>query len=101
MVQALSLLQLRSVTLLCLVRCRPAVVDREGHGDLVKRQRHITSQLPPCLFVPHTIQSWQSLGSSPVAGEALATIGICTLDAVLQAGHLMLRLHVVACGQHS
>jgi hypothetical protein len=48
--------------------------------------RMLTASLPPCLFVPHTVAAWRSPqhGQAVVAGEALATIGVCTLAALLQ-----------------
>jgi hypothetical protein len=49
------------------------------------RQRAITRTLPPCLFVPHTIKPWRSRDGA-LAGEVLATVGVCTLDALLLAG---------------
>lgn len=74
--------------------CAPAVVQHCGYAAAVQRQRAITRSLPPCLFVPHTVKAWH--GGTAVAGEALATIAICTLDAVLQAsaggGELCMRL---------
>jgi hypothetical protein len=56
----------------------------------------ITQQLPPCLFVPHTVKAWHAPCSSSssgshqqcvpaiVAGEALATVGVSTLASLLQ-----------------
>jgi hypothetical protein len=48
--------------------------------------RRLTASLPPCLFVPHTVAAWRSPqhGQAVVAGEALATVGVCTLAALLQ-----------------
>eukprot|EP00879_Flechtneria_rotunda_P004427 GHRR01004678.1.p1 GENE.GHRR01004678.1~~GHRR01004678.1.p1 ORF type:complete len:470 (+),score=165.57 GHRR01004678.1:34-1410(+) len=71
-----------------------AVEDR-GTGQPLARARRLSAGLPPCLFVPHTIAAWHSPpssgpGSAPaaVAGEALATVGVCTMAALLQGGPL-------------
>eukprot|EP00878_Enallax_costatus_P013880 GHUV01014515.1.p1 GENE.GHUV01014515.1~~GHUV01014515.1.p1 ORF type:complete len:400 (+),score=6.70 GHUV01014515.1:1-1200(+) len=66
-----------------------AVEDR-GLGQTVSRARRVTEKLPPCLYVPHTVAAWHSprIGAAVVAGEALATTGICTLAALLQGGPL-------------
>ena len=84
------------------------MVEARGLSVAVSRMRHITQQLPPCLFVPHTVKAWRfpdssssSSGSSSkqqrgqqqqrqqcvpavVAGEALATVGVSTLASLLQ-----------------
>ena len=63
-----------------------AVVQDRGLSQAVIRARQVTASLPPCLFVPHTVATWSSPSSGPavVAGEALATVGVCTLAALLQ-----------------
>lgn len=65
------------------------VVEARDLSQAVSRTRRITRQLPPCLFVPHTVKAWHSPASSSglpavVAGEALATVGVSTLASLLQ-----------------
>jgi hypothetical protein len=76
------------------------VVEAKGLSLAVSRMRRITQQLPPCLFVPHTVKAWHTPPSSSssssggqqqqqcapavVAGEALATVGVSTLASLLQ-----------------
>ncbi|KAF8060315.1 protein phosphatase 2C [Scenedesmus sp. PABB004] len=68
------------------------VVERRGLGASVARARRVAASLPPCLFVPHTVAAWAAPrprgGPAVVAGEALATVGVCTLAALLQGGPL-------------
>lgn len=63
-----------------------AAVQQRGLSEAVERMRRLTAGLPPCLFVPHTVAAWRSPehGQAVVAGEALATVGVCTLAALLQ-----------------
>jgi hypothetical protein len=63
-----------------------AAVQQRGLSEAVMRMRRLTASLPPCLFVPHTVAAWRSPehGQAVVAGEALATVGTCTLAALLQ-----------------
>ena len=76
-----------------------AVVEGRGLSQAIARMRRITQQLPPCLFVPHTVKAWHAPCSSSsggsggqhqqcvpaiVAGEALATVGVSTLASLLQ-----------------
>jgi hypothetical protein len=79
-----------------------AVMEAKGLSLAVSRMRRITQQLPPCLFVPHTVKAWhtppsssssggqqqqqqqQECGPAVVAGEALATVGVSTLASLLQ-----------------
>eukprot|EP00882_Tetradesmus_deserticola_P006856 GHRQ01007222.1.p1 GENE.GHRQ01007222.1~~GHRQ01007222.1.p1 ORF type:complete len:320 (+),score=136.27 GHRQ01007222.1:462-1421(+) len=65
-------------------------VQQRGLSEAVVRMRRITRGLPPCLFVPASVASWVSpqAGQAVVAGEALATVGVCTLAVLLQAGPL-------------
>jgi hypothetical protein len=76
----------------------PAVVEARGLSQSISRMRRITQQLPPCLFVPHTVKAWHcpcsssssssSLAPAVIAGEALATVGVTTLASLLQEGPL-------------
>jgi len=54
-------------------------VESRHLGPAVLRSRALTRALPPCLFVPHTVASWQGEGGA-YAGEVLATMGVCTLQ---------------------
>lgn len=72
--------------------CPTAGVERRGLSQAIVRMRKLTSELPPCLFVPHTVAAWCSpaTGQAVVAGEALATVGVCTLAALLQGVSVLL-----------
>lgn len=70
------------------------MVEARGLSQAISRMRRITQQLPPCLFVPHTVKAWHSPCRSSlvvpamIAGEALATVGVSTLASLLQEGPL-------------
>jgi hypothetical protein len=87
-----------------------AVIEARGLSQAVARMRRITQQLPPCLFVPHTVKAWHAPCSSSsggvgglqqqcvpaiVAGEALATVGVSTLASLLQE----VRRNIWGCGE--
>lgn len=74
-----------------------AVVEARRLWQAVARMRRITQQLPPHLFVPHTVKAWHAPCSSSssgsqqqqcvpaiVAGEALASVGVSTMASLLQ-----------------
>jgi len=89
-----------------------AAVTERGLDATVLRARGITRSLPPCLFVPHSVTAWhdaaptttaaaatqkpttQTQNPPPpppqgrLAGEAVACVGVCPLDALLLDGPL-------------
>ncbi|GBF88184.1 phosphatase 2C and cyclic nucleotide-binding kinase domain-containing protein [Raphidocelis subcapitata] len=64
-----------------------ADVEARRLGPAVLRSRAVTRALPPCLFVPHTVMAWSG-GGGAYSGEVLATMGVCTLQALLAEGPL-------------